>query len=405
MTKPPPWWSILVVLLVLALIFRRSALAVFSFILLMATLASELWARHSLSNVTYRRYLGSRHISFGEETTLTLEFTNAKPLPLAWLLVRDRYPKDVDMLTEAIQTGVTGQNEYLLTMVALRWYERLRRTHRIAGNKRGVFDFGPAQLSSGDVFGFRRQYRDDLSRDTLTVYPKVVPVAELGLPAGRPMGEWTARRKIIEDPLRFSTVREYMPGDNPRFIHWKASARTGQLQTKVFEPSDTLALTLAVDVRTRGRAYEYVPEYLEFVITAAASLAVHALGERYMVGLCANGLGEKGQTWVHIRPGRHPQQVIQLLSTLAALQPFRGLPFEEMLYNVQPSLAFGSTVVAITSVPSESLYEALLGFEEAGYRTMLLTVGDDEPAVPELITSFHLGGCDAWERLEALAVA
>jgi len=401
----PPWWSVLVVLLLLALIFRRGALAVFSLILLMATLASELWARHSLSNVTYRRLLGSSYLSFGEETNLTLEFTNAKPLPLAWLLVRDRYPHGVHLLTEAVHTGVTGQQEFLLTMVALRWYERLRRTHRIKGEHRGVYEFGPAQLSSGDVFGFRRQFRDDAATDRLTVYPKVVPVHELGLPAGRPMGEWGARRKVIEDPLRFSTVREYSPGDNPRYIHWKATARTGILQTKVFDPSDTLSVTIAVDVRTRARAYEYVPEFLEYVISIAASVALHALGERYMVGLAANGLGEGGQTWVHLRPGRHPQQATQLLATLAALEPFRGLPFDEMVYAVQPSLPFGSTVVAVTAVPTSGLYEALLSLEQLGHRALLLTVGDEEPDVPDLVPSVYLGGTDAWHRLEALAVA
>ncbi|NLD44477.1 MAG: DUF58 domain-containing protein [Chloroflexi bacterium] len=401
----PPWWSVLVILLILALIFRRGALAVFSFILLLATLASELWARYSLSNVTYRRVLGDAQISFGEETTLTLEFTNAKPLPLAWLLVRDRYPRGVNLLTEAIQAGATGQQEFLLTMVALRWYERLRRIHRVQGPRRGVFQFGPAQLSSGDVFGFRRQFRDDVGVERLTVYPKVVPVHELGLPAGRPMGEWGARRKVVEDPLRFSTVREYTPGDNPRFIHWKATARTGSLQSKVFDPSDTLSVTLAVDVRTRARAYEYVPEYLEYVISTAASVAVHALGERYMVGLAANGLGEGGETWVHIRPGRHPQQATQLLTMLASLEPFRGLPFEEMLYSIQASLPFGSTVVAVTAVPTPGLYEALLSLEQTGHRVLLLTVGDEEPAVPELLNSYYLGGTDAWHRLEALAVA
>ncbi len=401
----PPWWSILILLLILALIFRRGALAVFAFILLLATLASELWARYSLSRVTYRRLLGSAYLSYGEETTFTLEFTNAKPLPLAWLLVRDRYPRGVHLLTEAIQTGATGQQEFLLTMVALRWYERLRRIHRVKGEHRGVYEFGPAQLSAGDVFGFRRQFRDDTTSDRLTVYPKIVPVHELGLPAARPVGEWGARRKVVEDPLRFATVREYAPGDNPRYIHWKATARTGILQTKVFDPSDTLALTIAVDVRTRARAYEYVPEYLEYVISVAASVALHALSQRYMVGLAANGLGEGGETWVHIRPGRHPQQATQLLTTLAALEPFRGLPFEEMVYNVQPSLPFGSTVVAVTAVPNPGLYEALLSLEQTGHRSLLLTVGDDEPNVPELLSSFHLGGTDAWHRLEALAVA
>jgi len=400
----PPWWTLLVVLLILSLILKRSALAVFSLVLLMATAASELWARHSLTNVTYVRRLGGEYIGYGEETTLTLEFTNAKPLPLAWLLVRDRYPQNVELLTDAVQGGVTGQSEYLLTLVALRWYERLRRTHRVQGTHRGVFRFGPAQLSSGDVFGFRRQYRDDSDVDALTVFPKVVPVDSLGLPADRPMGEWAARRKVIEDPLRFSTVRDYASGDNPRHIHWKASAHTGALQTKVFDPSDTLWLTVAVDVRTRHRAYEYVPEYLEYVISAAASLVIHALGERHMVGLCANGIGGGGETWVQIKPGRHPAQATQLMAMLAALEPFRGLPFDEMLYQMQPSLPWGSTVAAITAVPNERLYEALLDLEKHGHRVMLLTVGDEEHDVPELLTHYYLGGRDEWNRLETLSL-
>ncbi len=400
----PPWWSLLILMLILALILRRSALAVFSIVLLMAIGASELWARHSLTNVTYERKLGGPYIGYGEETTLTLEFTNAKPLPLAWLLVRDRYPKRVDLLTEAVQGGVTGQSEYLLTLVALRWYERLRRTHRVQGTHRGVFSFGPAQLSSGDVFGFRRQSRNDAQVDTLTVFPKVVPVANLGLPADRPMGEWAARRKVMEDPLRFSMVREYAPGDNPRYIHWKVSAHTGSLQTKVFDPSDTLWLTVAVDVRTRDRAYEYVPEYLEFAISAAASIIMHALSERHMVGLCANGLGEGGETWVQIKPGRHPAQATQLLSMLATLEPFRGLPFNEMLYQMQPGLPYGSTVAAISAVPNERLYEALLDLEKQGHRVMLLTVGDEAFDVPELVMHYHLGGRDEWNRLEALSM-
>ncbi len=396
------WWFVLGVLFVLSAILQRGVLAVFVLVLALATAISELWARYCLSNVSYRRHLGSTQLSFGEETTLSLEFVNAKPLPLAWLLVRDRFPSEVLLLTEKVRTRIATPSSFLVNMVSLRWYERVTRIHRIRGAQRGVFEFGPADVSSGDVLGFRRRQRRDEVVETLVVYPRVVPVSELGLPAGRPMGECLAHRRVVEDPLRLSTVRDYVPGDIPRYIHWKASAHTGHLQTKVFDPGDTLSLTIAVDVQTYPRAFEYVPEYLEYILSAAGSLAVHALGERYMVGLCSNGFGREGQHWEQIRPGRHPEQANILLGMLAAVQPFRGVSFETMLYELLPNLAFGATVVALSARPEEPLYEALATLEGAGHPTLLLTVSEVAPDVPESLSTYHLGGRDAWQRLETL---
>ena len=399
------WWVVLGVLFVLNAVLQRGALAVFVLVLALAAGSSALWARYCLSNVAYRRRLGSHQLAYGEETTLALEFINAKPLPLAWLLVRDRFPHKVDLLTGRVRSGLAQQATWLVNMVSLRWYERVTRTHRIVGIRRGVFDFGPAEISSGDVFGFRRREREDEAVTTLVVYPKIVPVSELGITPGRPMGEWLARRRVIEDPLRLAMVRDYAPGDNPRYIHWKASAHTGSLQSKVFDPSDTLSLTIAVDVQTCPHAFEYVPEYLEFVLSAAGSLAIHALGERYMVGLCANAFGREGQLWVQIRPGRHPQQASQLLEMLAAVQPFRGAPFGDMLYELPSGLPFGATVVAISAMPQEATYEALAVLEASGHPTMLLTVGEAAPDVPEGLHTYHLGGRDAWQHWEALGLA
>ena len=388
------WWAFLVALLILAVLNERGALALLVLVLALASGASELWARHCLTNVSYRRRLGRDHLAFGEETTLTLEFVNAKPLPLPWLLVRDRYPAAV-ALPDAVAPLQIAPKPFLDSVVSLRWYERVTRTHRIQGSHRGCFRFGPAEIASGDVFGFRRRQRFDDDVDELIVYPRVVPVEVLGLPAGRPLGEWLARRRIHTDPLRFAMVRDYAPGDNPRYLHWPASAHAGRLQTKQFDPSDTLALMLVLDVQTLLRAFEYVPEYLEFGITAAASIAMEALAERHMVGLCANALGSEGQRWVLVHPGRHPDQARQLLTALAMLGPFPGLSLAEALHRLQPELPFGATVVAITSRPGEEVYQRLLALEMAGHGTLLLTVGDEAPDVPETLRSHHLGGGDA----------
>jgi uncharacterized protein (DUF58 family) len=400
------WVTIIVALFILAVGLHQGILAVFALALGLATGASALWARFCLSNVSYSRHLAHHQIAYGEETSLVLEFTNAKPLPLAWLLVRDRYPREVKLLTGEVRNITTVQTSALLiNLLALSWYQRVTRTYRLRGEQRGMFEFGPAEISSGDMFGARKREQLQDGLDTLVVFPKIVPVEALGLPANRPMGEWRARRRVIEDPLRFSMVRPYTPGDNPRYIHWKATARTGHLQSKVFEPSDTLSLTIAANVATIPHGFGYVPDYLEYALSAAASLAIHALNERYMVGLCANSLGRTGNAWVRLRPSRHPEQATALLTALASLGPFRVIEFEKMLYDLRPFLPFGATVVAITAVTDEGIYEALLDLEQNGYPTLLLTIGDSEPQVPEGLTAYYLGGTHAWQRLEALELA
>ena len=396
------WWLLLAILFVLAVVSRRGILSIFVLMLALASIISGLWARYSLASVTYRRRLVDPQIGYGEETTLVLEFVNAKPLPLAWLLVYDRFPKQVELLTDEVVSMPASPTAIFTTLLSLRWYERVTHTHRVRGYQRGRFRFGPAQLASGDVFGFHRSERWDQGANDLIVYPKVVPVEVLGLPAGRPMGEWLGNRRVIEDPLRFAAVRDYVPGDMLRAIHWRASAHTGTLQTKIYDPSNTLSLILAVDVQTVVFGYSYVPEYLELIICAAASLAVEALNQRYAVGLYSNGIGPEGERGVRVQPGRHPQQMPFLLAQLASLTSFHGRLFIEMLDELRLQLPFGATVVAITGMPRDEIYEALAAIQETGHPVLLLTVGDDPVLVPEYLPSFYLGGRDAWQRLEAL---
>lgn len=403
--KGSGWWALLLILFALAIVFQRGMTALLVLVLACATALGLYWTLHSLDEVSYRRILGERQIDYGQETTLALQFTNRKLLPLAWLTVSDIFPSGLELLTDETRPTASLDKNVLVSLVSLRWYERVTHTHRVVGAHRGRFRLGPAELASGDVFGLQQSRRELAQVDHLTVYPKIVPVTALGLPAGRPMGDWLAPRRLIEDPLRFAQVREYVAGDNPRHIHWRASARTGTLQTKVFEPSDTLALMLAVDVQTVTDAYAIVPEYLELAATAAASIALEALDQHLMVGLCANSIGDAGEYWQLIRPGRHPSQARVLLERLAALEGFRGRPFADMLQDVRRSLPLGATLVAISATPGPEVLEALLAIQESGHPVALLTIGENPPETIDSLPTHHLGGRDAWQRLESLELA
>lgn len=395
-----PWWPIPVLLLLLALALRLEAAAVLACTALAAGGLSAWWGCHALDSVAYRRTLGASRLSPGEETTLTVEVTNAKALPLAWLLARDRFPREVYLLTDAVSIGAPGKERFLRTVTFAPAYGRVTRVHRIAAPRRGVYRFGPAELSSGDLLGLHEAHGDADGETTLTVYPRIVPPEALGLPGGRPPGEWFAPRSLVEDPLRYAAVRDYVPGDNPRHIHWKATARLRELQLKVFEPTDLPTIVVALDVRTAPEPHRAVPAYLEYAISAAGSLAVHALEGRCMVGLCANALGDRGATWLRLRPGRHPGQAAEILSALAGLEGAQGLPFEEMLLGLGSLAPRGAGVLAITAVPREGVCRALVELGRAGHPTLLCTVGDEAPHVPDAVAHHHLGGRDAWARLD-----
>ena len=139
-------------------------------------------------------------------------------------------------------------------LLSVRWYERVRRHYRVTCGARGFHAFGPATLRTGDVFGLATQEIDIPGEDYLLVYPKIVPLERLGLPARNPFGDVPLRRQwLFEDPLRTVGVRDYRPGDSPRRLHWKATARApGQaLQVKLFEPTTTQRLHVAAQHQHR----------------------------------------------------------------------------------------------------------------------------------------------------------
>jgi uncharacterized protein (DUF58 family) len=393
----------LTALIVFAVAVTRghTALAVFAAVLALAMLVSELWAWLCFQGLTYRRSLERERVTAGEQVTLQLEFVNAKPLPLAWLLARDRLPRGLALV------GADGEDtttEWLNSLVSLRWYERVVRRVPLRCPTRGTFDLGPTQLVTGDVFGYRRVLRVEPDTTRLVVYPRVWSVAQLAVAAGIPQGEASFWRRLGPDPLRFSQLRDYRPGDSPRHIHWRASARSGSLQTREFEPSASTTTIVALDVQTMEHAYEHIPARLEHAISAAASLAIAALEARWQTGLLVNGPSPDGAPWQYVEPSQHPQQAAEILAALAGLTPYRGDRFEAMLGALQPRLPAGASLVCVSAWVRASLLQTLLALRHAQHPVCLYAIGDAPLEPVEGLEIIHLGGGDAWERLQTLAL-
>ncbi|MGD9316264.1 MAG: DUF58 domain-containing protein, partial [Anaerolineae bacterium] len=304
------WIQLALILIPIALIFDVPALLTISALLLSVLPIAWWWNRRCLKGVIYERYLGERRAFPGELVGLTVRITNQKLMPLGWLLVEDQWSMALPPENGVLFASASGLTGLFRSAFSIRWFERVSRRYRIRCTQRGFYSFGPVRLSSGDIWGLFRQDLRQPELDWLVVYPQVLPLEALGFPPKEPLGETKANWRIFEDPTRAVGIRDHRPEDGFRRIHWKASARRQELQVKVYEPTTSLNLVVFLNVATFAKHWEGTkPLLLEQTIAVAASVASHAVEERYLVGLMANGSIPHSDQPIKVLPSRRPDQL------------------------------------------------------------------------------------------------
>jgi uncharacterized protein (DUF58 family) len=353
----------------------RPVLALVAFSVAAVLALALLWRRFGFHAVRYRRVVDPPQVFPGETVTLSLVLENAKPLPLPWVEIVEELPAALSLPGIVLGPSPKPERMLLRTLVAVGAAERVSRRYTGQATRRGLYRFGPARLTTGDPFGLARARLEVESDTTLLVYPEIRPLDAFGLPAERPLGDAAPLRPLLEDPLRVEGVRPYQPGDPPRQIHWRATARLGALQTRLLERSATPVLALFLDVNTFEHFWEGIrPGELEWAISLTASLAAWAIDQGFPVGLWANAPLIGGERIVRVPPGRHPRQLERLLAALAMLVPHTGHRIEALLASEARLLPAGSTLVVVTALVTDPLRRTLLALWRQGYGIALLAV-------------------------------
>jgi uncharacterized protein (DUF58 family) len=397
----------LLLLLALSVAIREAPLFLLCLALLLAALLSWLWERYALELVEYKRHLARSRVAFGEDVELEIELVNRKLLPLSWLEVEDELPAELGLLHGRVQPSHKAGRAVLAGLMAMRPYERVRRRYVLKGSARGEHLLGPVRLRSGDLFGFALCDRTLEAQDSLVVYPRVVPLAELGLPARNPVGDLRAQSWIFDDPSRVAGAREYRAGDSLRRVHWPATARSGRLQTRLYEATTGHKLAVFLNVAASedlSSAYSYDPEVLEFSIMAAASIAAWGLEQGYQVGMYTNGLhrGERGT--VVVQPGRSNGHLEAILLALGRLQPVVGERFEDLLAREARELPFGTTVIVVSPSFPESMLASLRLLRASHGVVGIETGRQSGGSFPAWLSVRRAGPPEDWRAVDSLPI-
>ncbi len=342
-------------LLLLAAFFHETSLLTIIYLLVGVFLVGRLWRDRTLNALEIHRELNRRAL-LGENIRVRLEVVNRGWLPIPWIRIHESLPVELavpNFFRQAVSLPPKGKTvcEYFLR-----------------GHKRGYYQVGPVYFQSGDLFGMEEPRERQAPSDPLTIYPKIVPIRHIPIPSFSPMGALRFHQPLFEDPSRVTGKREYQSGDSLRRIDWKASAVARMLQVRQFEP----AISLEASIFLNLAAEDYEPrsriDAAELAIETAASLAFYIAQKHQPVGLESNGKDllepESARHSLPVRKGN--AQLMLLLEKLARLQLIEGNSFAKLLRERGPLLSWGTTLMVITGMPEEALFDELLRARRMG---------------------------------------
>lgn len=206
-------------------------------------------------------------------------------------------------------------------IVQLKPKQRKTLTYNLKGYRRGEYTLGPVRMQAADPLGLFPWEERVPASGKVIIYPRVYPI-RLRHRSGLPYGNLYADNRIYEDVTRYRSLRDYMPGDNPRRINWKASARLGKLFSMEYLPTMYYSVLLLLDLNSGDYSFRHRYRIMERAIETAASISLAAVEAGQDVALLSNGKISDEDRYIYLPSGNTINHGTMILETLARISPW-----------------------------------------------------------------------------------
>jgi uncharacterized repeat protein (TIGR01451 family) len=397
------WYVGAILILGVSLVLGLSLLAYAMYALLAVMLLNRFLAKTWIEQLSATRTTNRKTAEVGDVVAVSVEVRNSGKMTVGWVLVEDLLPRSA-LRFEPPALAIRNHRLQLSKIAA---HSSVTMNYQLQCNQRGYYQLGPTVLETGDLFGLHRRYKVGSEPSYLLVYPEVVPIEGYDIATARPIGEIRLTHRMFEDPTRIAGVREFMQGDPLNRISWRATARTGELHSKVYQPSCIAGATILLDYHVDSFKKENEPFRSEIAVTAAASLAnaVYQMGEQ--IGLVTNGRDAadriRTEGWDHdyrsreaaqtaagmqdessrLRPvvvdtRRGPEQFQGILENLARVELSDGLTLPQLVLETEGRMPRDASVIAIISALTPETALALAELRRRGFAvTAILNIYED----------------------------
>ena len=245
---------------------------------------------------------------------------------------------------------------------------RARRwTSRGRFKQRGLFTFGPVELRYGDPFGLFTRTLRIAGSHSVVVYPVVRPVGGLDALAPSTAGDEQLRGRVLDIPPNATTIREYVPTDSVKRIHWASSARLGRLMSRSFETREGGDAWIVLDLQAAVHAGEAPESTLEYAMSLAASITDASLRRGSAIGLVSND-----SRLSVIEAARGDQQRKKLFEHFTLAQADGTVSLATLLTSQRQQWRHRGGLVVITPSADAHWVEALLDLGVRGHRSLVV---------------------------------
>ncbi len=342
---------------------------VFTLLYLFAGVAflGRIWNDKALNAIRFKRTY-SRRAFHGEKVPVDLEIENTGILPAIWVRMVDFLPVEISHSTS------------FRRVFSIRGKEKLNFSFNLSARKRGRYPVGPTQFRAGDIFGLGGMQERESPAEHIIVYPKILTMPNFSVRSQIPIGSMPIHQPIFEDPNRVVGKRAYQVGDSLRRVDWKSTARTGDLQVKIYEPSITIQGAIFLNLNPDGYYHRRWLDATELAVTTAASIANWLIDKRQAVGLATNGVDPSagGNSPATIAPHKGRVHLMRILETLAMIEISRKTTAQNLLQRDSVHLSWGTTVILITGSMDDAMFDTLIQIRKRGLQVMLILVGTVE---------------------------
>jgi uncharacterized protein (DUF58 family) len=402
------WVLATLALLVLGLVLKLDFLIYAMYVLLGVLLLSRFFTRAWTEQLDARRFCDGEVAEIGSMVECKVAVQNTGRLAVPWLILEDSLPQNA--LTQ-MPPRIKAEGARL-ALARLKPGETRVINYKLHFLMRGYYQIGPLLAETGDVFGMHRHFRILTEPHFVLVLPKVLSLEGYSLASRRPVGEIRLTHRLFEDPTRLSNIRTYQQGDPLNRIHWRATARVGQLQTRTFESSCVAGATFLLDFHVASFVGPASTGSAELAVEAVASLANAVFLTSQQVGFVSNGrdaadrIREEGwradfltradaqrrasESPASTRPrpviigaGRGEDRFTEILATLGRLEHTDGLDFSATISEAISKISRDATVVAVLGRVTPEIAIALGGLVQRGYLVTAVVVAFDLEAVPD----------------------
>ena len=406
-------FTLLAIVLLAALALEAGLLAFAMYVLIGVLLLSRFLAKKWVGSLEANRVCAANEpVEVGATVEVKVRVTNTGNTLVAWVLIEDMFPEHYLRLKPP-RVRIKGRR---MKLCSVRGGRTTVMKYEVVCDTRGYYQIGPTLLETGDLFGLHRRHRIVAKPLYLMVLPKVVPLPKYDFASQRPIGEINSAHRLYEDPTRTAGVRPYQIGDPLQRVHWRATARTGEVQCRVYDPTTLAGATILVDFHKAGYTSRGEPARSDLVVTTACSLAYAVTMLNQQIGLASNGRdaadlyrygigiqrgtddeaagfgtrdearreGEADAESDRMRPvvvetRRGIEQFQLVREALARLELTDGMTFAGLVLEVTPRLPRDATVIAILPAVTVETSVTLGNLKRQGFAVSAILIGIPDP--------------------------